>query len=283
MAGVRGHRRIAARNPGTTLAGSPGRRPGHPGGQPVPPARRRLDHLRPAPRWLAAGRRPGLHHPLRVRNRRGDPGGHPAVPLLETVSGGMDSQYARRLPADLAAHDLADVRTEDRVHQVQGGSPPPERQAALHRGKVADRLLRRRHRGSASRHVSSSPGPRFHHLRPHERRILGTPGSLTLGNQADSRQLAQLGYPGAERAVSSQLGTTYRSAVSAVQRFKVRSLSASRRGQARRPADLARRLLVQPGQVGGGPGAAGSPRLRYLGQGEAWTVSLADLGAGPCS
>ena len=63
------------------------------------------------------------------------------MPLLETVSGGMDSQYAGRRPADLPARDLVDIRTEDRVHQVQGGSPPPERQAALHRGKVADRLL----------------------------------------------------------------------------------------------------------------------------------------------
>jgi hypothetical protein len=50
-----------------------------------------------------------------------------AVRLLETVSGGMDSQHGRRLPADLAAHGLVDVRTEGTVHQVQGGSPPPER------------------------------------------------------------------------------------------------------------------------------------------------------------
>jgi hypothetical protein len=46
-----------------------------------------------------------------------------AVQLLETVSGGMDSQYGRRLPADLLSHGLTDIRTEGRMHQIQGGSP----------------------------------------------------------------------------------------------------------------------------------------------------------------
>lgn len=80
-----------------------------------------------------------------------------------------------------------------RPHRGQG--PPSSRWltpsgatgcASPWKGRRSSPLLRRRHRGRASRHVSSSPGPRFHHLRPHERRILGTPGSLTLGNQADS-------------------------------------------------------------------------------------------------
>jgi hypothetical protein len=65
-----------------------------------------------------------------------------AVRLLETVSGGMDSQYGRRLPADLVAHGLVDVHTEGSVHQVQGGSPPSG--ATWLRftvEKVADRLL----------------------------------------------------------------------------------------------------------------------------------------------
>jgi hypothetical protein len=65
-----------------------------------------------------------------------------AVRLLETVSGGMDSQYGRRLPADLVTHGLIDVRTEGRVHQIQGGSPPSG--ATWLRftvDKVADRLL----------------------------------------------------------------------------------------------------------------------------------------------
>jgi SAM-dependent methyltransferase len=46
-----------------------------------------------------------------------------AVRLLETVSGGMDSQYGRRLSADLISHGLADVQAEGRVHMIQGGSP----------------------------------------------------------------------------------------------------------------------------------------------------------------
>jgi SAM-dependent methyltransferase len=46
-----------------------------------------------------------------------------AVQLLETVSGGMDSQYGRRLPADLLRHGLLDVQAEGRVHQIQGGTP----------------------------------------------------------------------------------------------------------------------------------------------------------------
>jgi hypothetical protein len=65
-----------------------------------------------------------------------------AVRLLETVSGGMDSQYGRKLPADLLSHGLLDVRTEGRVHQIQGGSP---RSGAtwlrLTVEKVADRLV----------------------------------------------------------------------------------------------------------------------------------------------
>ena len=84
-------------------------------------------------------------------------------------------------------------RPRRRPHRGQG--PPSSRWltpsgatgcASPRKGRQTSPLLRRRHRGSASRHVSSSPGPRFHHLRPYERRILGTPGSLTLGNQADS-------------------------------------------------------------------------------------------------
>ncbi len=35
---------------------------------------------------------------------------------------------------------------------------------------------------------------------------------------------------------------------------------------------------MQPAQVDGGLGAVGAPLLRYLGQGAAWTVSLADPG-----
>ena len=46
-----------------------------------------------------------------------------AVQLLETVSGGMDSRYGRRLPADLLRHGLLDVQAEGRVHQIQGGTP----------------------------------------------------------------------------------------------------------------------------------------------------------------
>jgi hypothetical protein len=44
-----------------------------------------------------------------------------AVGLLETVSGGMDSQYGRRLPGDLLSQGLLDVQAEGRVHQIQGG------------------------------------------------------------------------------------------------------------------------------------------------------------------
>jgi SAM-dependent methyltransferase len=65
-----------------------------------------------------------------------------AVRLIETVSGGMDSQYGRRLPADLVACGLVDVHTEGRVHQIQGGVP---RSGATWLRftveKVADRLL----------------------------------------------------------------------------------------------------------------------------------------------
>jgi SAM-dependent methyltransferase len=65
-----------------------------------------------------------------------------AVRLLETLSGGMDSQYGRRLPADLLAHGLVDVHTEGRTHQIQGGS---SRSGATWLRftveKVADRLL----------------------------------------------------------------------------------------------------------------------------------------------
>lgn len=46
-----------------------------------------------------------------------------AVRLLETISGGMDSEYGRRLPADLLSQGLIDVQAEGRVHQIQGGSP----------------------------------------------------------------------------------------------------------------------------------------------------------------
>ena len=74
-------------------------------------------------------------------------------------------------------------RRRRRPHRGQG--PPSPRWltpsgatgcASPWKGRRSSPLLRRRHRGRASRHVSSSPGPRFHHLRPHERRILGTPG-----------------------------------------------------------------------------------------------------------
>jgi SAM-dependent methyltransferase len=65
-----------------------------------------------------------------------------AVRLLETVSGGMDSEYGRRLAADLLSHGLIDVRTEGRVHQIQGGAP---RSGATWLRftveKVADRLV----------------------------------------------------------------------------------------------------------------------------------------------
>lgn len=103
MAGVRGHRRIAARYRAPRWLAH------LVAAQAIPAASR---CRRPAVASITSALRPGgwllaedpdFVTPLRVRNRHGDPGGHPAVPLLETVSGGIDSQYARRLPADLAA------------------------------------------------------------------------------------------------------------------------------------------------------------------------------------
>lgn len=65
-----------------------------------------------------------------------------AVRLLETASGGMDSQYGRRLPADLLSQGLLDVQTEGRVHQIQGGSPHSgSTWLRLTIEKVAHRLL----------------------------------------------------------------------------------------------------------------------------------------------
>jgi SAM-dependent methyltransferase len=65
-----------------------------------------------------------------------------AVRLLETLSGGMDSQYGRRLPADLLSHGLADVQAEGRVHQIHGGSPGSgSAWLRLTVEKVAHRLL----------------------------------------------------------------------------------------------------------------------------------------------
>jgi hypothetical protein len=65
-----------------------------------------------------------------------------AVRLLETVSGGMDSQYGRRLPGDLLSQGLLDVQAEGRVHQIQGGSPcSGSTWLCLTVEKVAQRLL----------------------------------------------------------------------------------------------------------------------------------------------
>jgi SAM-dependent methyltransferase len=65
-----------------------------------------------------------------------------AVRLLETVSGGMDSQYGRRLPGDLLSQGLLDVQAEGRVHQIQGGSPRSgSTWLRLTVQKVAQRLL----------------------------------------------------------------------------------------------------------------------------------------------
>jgi SAM-dependent methyltransferase len=65
-----------------------------------------------------------------------------AIRLLETDSGGMDSEYGRKLPGDLIDLGLVDVETEGRVHHIRGGSP---RSGATWLRftveKVADRLL----------------------------------------------------------------------------------------------------------------------------------------------
>ena len=185
MAGVPGHRRIAARY----------RAPRWPAhlvpAQAIPAASR---CRRPAVASIISALRPGGWMPAEdpdfVTPYASETDVVTRVVTQRCATGNRQRRHGQpvrtQAPRRPGRHDLVDVRTEDRARQVQGGSPPPERQAALHREKVAGRLLRRRHRGRASRHVSSSPGPRFHHLRRHERRILGAPGSLTLGNQADS-------------------------------------------------------------------------------------------------
>jgi hypothetical protein len=55
-------------------------------------------------------------------------------------------------------------------------------------------------------------GPRFHRLQPHDRRILGTPGVADPRKPSrQRRQLAQIGYSGAEKSSQQPTGTTYRS------------------------------------------------------------------------
>ncbi|MQA85640.1 MAG: methyltransferase domain-containing protein [Streptosporangiales bacterium] len=44
-----------------------------------------------------------------------------ATAHVETISGGMDTRYGRRLPGDLATHGLTDLEMEGRVHLFRGG------------------------------------------------------------------------------------------------------------------------------------------------------------------
>jgi SAM-dependent methyltransferase len=46
-----------------------------------------------------------------------------ALRLLEEISGGMDSEYGRRLAGDLETLGLVDIETEARGHRIEGGSP----------------------------------------------------------------------------------------------------------------------------------------------------------------
>jgi SAM-dependent methyltransferase len=108
-----------------------------------PPCRRRLDDLRPAPRWLAAGRGAGLRHPLlRVRNRCGDPGGHPGGAAARNRQR-RHGQPVRTQAPRRSGHP----RPHRRPHRGQG---PPDSRWLTPSGatwlrftvdKVADRLL----------------------------------------------------------------------------------------------------------------------------------------------